>query len=67
MLMFATMKNVVDTTNKTENNVVLSVIKNIVNVITKIVSDTKPIEDTELDGVTLDDYVYVTYPDIRST
>jgi hypothetical protein len=65
--MFATMKNVVDTTNKTENNVVLSVIKNIVNVITKIVSDTKPIEDTELDGVTLDDYVYVTYPDIRST
>lgn len=67
MLMFATMKDVVDTTNKTENNVVLSVIKNIVNVITKIVSDTKPIEDTELDGVTLDDYVYVTYPDIRST
>ena len=67
MLMFATMKNVVDTTNKTENNVVLSVIKNIVNVITKIVSDTKPIEDIELDGVTLDDYVYVTYPDIRST
>jgi len=65
--MFATMKDVVDTTNKTENNVVLSVIKNIVNVITKIVSDTKPIEDTELDGVTLDDYVYVTYPDIRST
>jgi hypothetical protein len=65
--MFATMKNVVDTTNKTENNVVLSVIKNIVNVITKIVSDTKPIEDIELDGVTLDDYVYVTYPDIRST
>jgi hypothetical protein len=42
MLMFATMKDVVDTTNKTENNVVLSVIKNIVNVITKIVSDTKP-------------------------
>ena len=40
--MFATMKDVVDTTNKTENNVVLSVIKNIVNVITKIVSDTKP-------------------------
>ena len=67
MLMFATMKNVVDTTNKTENNVVLSVIKNIVNVITKIVSDTKPTEDIELDGVTLDDYVYVTYPDIRST
>ena len=65
--MFATMKNVVDTTNKTENNVVLSVIKNIVNVITKIVSDTKPIEDTELDGVTLDNYVYVTYPYIRST
>jgi hypothetical protein len=65
--MFATMKNVVDTTNKTENNVVLSVIKNIVNVITKIVSDTKPTEDIELDGVTLDDYVYVTYPDIRST
>ena len=67
MLMFATMKNVVDTTNNTENNVVLSVIKNIVNVITKIVSDTKPTEDIELDGVTLDNYVYVTYPDIRST
>jgi hypothetical protein len=65
--MFATMKNVVDTTNNTENNVVLSVIKNIVNVITKIVSDTKPTEDIELDGVTLDNYVYVTYPDIRST
>jgi len=67
MLMFATMKNVVDTTNNTENNVVLSVIKNIVNVITKIVSVTKPTEDIELDGVTLDDYVYVTYPDICST
>lgn len=65
--MFATMKNVVDTTNNTENNVVLSVIKNIVNVITKIVSVTKPTEDIELDGVTLDDYVYVTYPDICST
>jgi len=60
MLMFAAIKGVVDTTNKTENNVVLSVIKNIVNV-------TKPIEDIELDGVTLDNYVYVTYPDIRST
>jgi hypothetical protein len=58
--MFAAIKGVVDTTNKTENNVVLSVIKNIVNV-------TKPIEDIELDGVTPDNYVYVTYPDIRST
>jgi hypothetical protein len=65
--MFATMKDVVDTTNKTKNNVVLSVIKDIVNVITKIVSVTKPTEDTELDGITLDDYMYVTYPDIRST
>ena len=67
MLMFATMKDVVDTTNKTKNNVVLSVIKDIVNVITKIVSVTKPTEDTELDGITPDNYVYVTYPDIRST
>lgn len=65
--MFATIKDVVDTTNKTKNNVVLSVIKDIANVITKIVSVTKHTEDIELDGVTLVDYVYVAYPDIRST
>ena len=66
MLMFAAMKDVVDTTNKTKYIVAFTVIKDIVDVITKMVSVTKPTEDIELDGVTLDDWVYVTYPDIRS-
>ena len=57
MLLFAAIKNVVDNAHA---------IKDIVDVITKMVSVTKPTEDIELDGVTLDDWVYVTYPDIRS-
>ena len=57
MLLFAVIKNVVDTAHA---------IKNVIDV-TKIVSVTKPIEDIELDGVTLIDYVYIAYPDIRST
>ena len=65
--MFGAIKNVVDTTNKTKDIVAFTGIKDIVNVITKMVSITKPTEDIELDGVTLDDWVYVTYPDIRSS
>ena len=57
MLLFAVIKNVVDTAHA---------IKNVIDV-TKIVFVTKPIEDIELDGVTLIDYVYIAYPDIRST
>ena len=57
MLLFAAIKNVVDTAHA---------IKNVIDV-TKIVFVTKPIEDIELDGVTLIDYVYIAYPDIRST
>ena len=64
--MFAAMKDVIDTTNKTKYIVAFTVIKDIVDVITKMVSVTKPTEDIKLDRVTLDDWVYVTYPDIRS-
>jgi hypothetical protein len=65
--MFAAIKDVVDTTNASKMIVAFTGIKNIVDVITKMVSITKPTEDIELDGVTLDDWVYVTYPDIRSS
>ena len=57
MLLFAAIKDVVDTS---------PAIKDAIGGI-KIVSVTKPTEDIELDGVTLDDWVYVTYPDIRSS
>ena len=56
MLLFAAIKNVVDTAHA---------IKNVIDV-TKMVSVTKPTEDIELDGVTLDGWLVVTYPDIRS-
>ena len=56
MLLFAAIKNVVDTAHT---------IKDAINV-TKIVSVTKPTEDVELDGVTLDGWLVVSYPDIRS-
>lgn len=64
--MFATMKDVVDTTNKTKDIVEFTVIKNIVDV-TKKVFITKPTEDVELDGVSPEGYVVVSYPDIRSS
>ena len=53
--MFAAMKDVVNTTNKTKYIVAFTVIKDIVDVITKMVSVTKPTEDIKLDRVTLDD------------
>lgn len=56
MLLFAAIKNVVDTAHA---------IKNVIDV-TKMVSVTKPTEDIELDGVTLDGWLVVSYPDIRS-
>ena len=56
MLLFAAIKNVVDTAHT---------IKNVIDV-TKMVSVTKPTEDIELDGVTLDGWLVVSYPDIRS-
>ena len=64
--MFATIKDIVDTTNKTNDIVAFTVIKN-VDVITKMVSITKPNEDVELDGVSPEGYVVVSYPDIRSS
>ena len=57
MLLFAAIKNVVDTAHA---------IKNVIDV-TKIVSVTKPTEDVELDGVSPEGYVVVSYPDIRSS
>ena len=57
MLLFAAIKNVVDTAHT---------IKNVIDV-TKMVSVTKPTEDIELDGVTLDGWLVVSYPDIRSS
>ncbi len=56
MLLFAAIKEVVDTAHAT---------KNVINV-TKIVSVTKPTEDVELDGVTIDGWLVVSNPDIRS-
>lgn len=57
MLLFAAIKKVVDTAHA---------IKNVIDV-TKIVSVTKPTEDVELDGVSPEGYVVVSYPDIRSS
>jgi hypothetical protein len=56
MLLFAAIKNVVDTAHAIKD-----AIGNV-----KIVSVTKPTEDVELDGVTLDGWLVVSYPDIRS-
>ena len=56
MLLFAAIKDVVDTAHA---------IKDVINV-TKMVSVTKPTEDVELDGVTLDGWLVISYPDIRS-
>lgn len=56
MLLFAAIKNVVDNAHA---------IKGIVDV-TKMVSVTKPTEDVELDGVALDGWLVVSYPDIHS-
>ena len=57
MLLFAAIKNVVDNAHA---------IKDIVDV-TKIVSVTKPTEDVELDEVSPEGYVVVSYTDIRSS
>ena len=57
MLLFAAIKNVVDTAHA---------IKNVIDV-TKIVSVTKPTEDVELDEVSPEGYVVVSYTDIRSS
>ena len=56
MLLFAAIKNVVDTVHAMKD-----AIGNV-----KMVSVTKPTEDVELDGVTLDGWLVVSYPDIRS-
>ena len=56
MLLFAATKNVVDTAHT---------IKDVINV-TKMGSVIKPTEDVELDRVTLDGWLVVSYPDIRS-
>jgi len=56
MLLFAAIKEVVDTAHA---------MKNVINV-TKMVSVTKPTEDIELDGVTIDGWLVVSNPDIRS-
>ena len=56
MLLFAAIKEVVDTAHA---------MKDVINV-TKMVSVTKPTEDVELDGVTIDGWLVVSNPDIRS-
>ena len=56
MLLFAAIKDVVDTAHT---------IKDVINV-TKMVSVIKPTEDIELDRITLDGWIVVSYPDIRS-
>ena len=56
MLLFAVIKDVVDTTHA---------IKNAIGSV-KIVSVTKPTEDVELDGVTIDGWLVVSNPNIRS-
>jgi hypothetical protein len=56
MLLFAAIKEVVDTAHA---------MKDVINV-TKIVSVTKPTEDVELDGVTIDGWLVVSNPNIRS-
>jgi len=56
MLLFAAIKDVVDTAHT---------IKDVINV-TKMGSVIKPTEDVELDRVTLDGWLVVSYPDIRS-
>jgi len=56
MLLFAAIKNVVDTSHA---------IKDVIGGI-KMVSVTKPTEDVELDGVTIDGWLVVSNPDIRS-
>ncbi len=56
MILFAAIKDVVDTAHTIKD-----AIRNV-----KIVSVTKPTEDVELDEVTLDGWLVVSYPDIRS-
>jgi hypothetical protein len=56
MLLFAAIKNVVDTS---------PAIKDAIEGV-KMVSVTKPTEDVELDGVTIDGWLVVSNPDIRS-
>jgi len=51
MLMFAAIKGVVDTTNKTKDIVAFTFIKNIIDVIIKMVSIKKHTKEIELDGV----------------
>jgi len=65
MLVFAAIKDVVDAVNVTKAITTFVAIKDAIFV-TKIISDTKPTENIELDEVTSDNWIVVSNIDIPS-